>query len=232
MTAAISDEWMLPSASNADRGRLPKSLSLVQAPVSIPMSLDEYLVRERTAETKHEYSGGRAYAMAGASDAHVSIAQALVALLLPTARERGCRVLSMDMMLQIDDVPGSKEEGLPACYYPDVLITCSSDDEQRKYIKKDPSVLMEVLSPSTEPKDRGLKWQHYQLLPSLQQYWLISQDRCRVDVYTRRNEAWEFRTHRAEHDEVSIPCLNVKVSLRDVYQDVVLPRRLEPSASE
>lgn len=225
MTAAIADDWTLPEGTSSDRGRLPRTLSLVEISGSIPMSFEEYLVREAVADRKHEYVGGRAYAMAGATKAHVSITQALVASLLPAARKRGCRVLSVDMKLQIDDGPGREDEDLPACYYPDVLVTCSSDDEQRDLIVKDPSVIMEVLAPSTASKDRGAKWRHYQLLPSLQQYWLLSQDRRSVDVYTRRGGAWEFRTYRKEDEEIPVSCLDVKLSLSDVYQDVTFKRR-------
>jgi Uma2 family endonuclease len=225
MTAAIADDWTLPEGTSSDRGRLPRTLTLVEDSGSIPMSLEEYLAREEVADRKHEYVGGRAHVMAGATKSHVSITQALVALLLPVARKRGCRVLSVDMMLQIDDGPGREDEDLPACYYPDVLVTCSSDDEQRELAMKEPSVVMEVLSKSTASKDRGTKWRHYQLLPSLQQYLLLSQDRCSVDVYTRRGEAWEFRTYRKEDDQIPIPCLDVKLLLRDVYQDVKLDRR-------
>jgi Uma2 family endonuclease len=199
---------------------------------SIPMSLEEYLAREEEADRKHEYAGGAAYAMPRATKTHVSITQALVALLLPAARKRGCRVLSVDMKLQIDDGPGKEGEDLPACYYPDVVVTCSSDDEQCELIMKDPSVIMEVSSPSTASKDRGTKWRHYQLLPSLQQYWILSQDRYQVDVYTRRGEAWEFRTYHEADDEIPVPCLDVKLSLRDVYQDVPFtPARARPRAA-
>lgn len=222
MTAAISDDWILPEGTSSDRGRLPRTLSLLDISNSIPMSLEEYLAREELEDCKHEYVGGSAYAMAGATKSHVSITQALVASLLPAARRRGCRVLSVDMKLQIDDGPGREDEDLPACYYPDVLVTCSSNDEQQDLVMKEPSVIMEVLSPSTESKDRGVKWRHYQLLKSLQQYWILSQDRRSVDVYTRRGEVWEFRTYRKEEDELPIACLDVKLSLRDIYQDVTV----------
>lgn len=224
MTVAIADDWTLPGGPSSDRGRLPRPLSVVEASGSIPMSLEEYLAREEEADRKHEYSGGTAYAMPGATKTHVSITQALVALLLPAARKRGCRVLSVDMKLQIDDGPGREGEDLPACYYPDVMVTCSSDDEQRELVMKDPSVIMEVLSPSTASKDRGTKWRHYQMLRSLQQYWILSQDRYGVDVYTRRGEAWEFRAYRGAGEEIPVHCLDVKLSLRDVYQDVRFDR--------
>lgn len=119
MIAAIADDWMLPEGTSSDRGRLPRTLSLVEEFDGIPMSLEEYLERERDADRKHEYAGGRAYAMAGASKTHVLIVQALVASLLPAARKRGCRVLSVDMKLQIDDGPGRDDEDL---LYQDVAV--------------------------------------------------------------------------------------------------------------
>lgn len=224
MTVAIADDWTLPEGASSDRGRLPRALSVVDATGSIPLSFEEYLAREEEADQKHEYAGGTAYAMPGATKTHVAITQALVALLLPAARKRGCRVLSVDMKLRIDDGPGREGEDLPACYYPDVMVTCSRDDEQRELVMKDPSVIMEVLSPSTESKDRGAKWRHYQLLPSLQQYWILSQNRHDIEVYTRRDEVWELRRYRNENDEIPVPCLDARLSLRDVYQDVKLER--------
>jgi len=228
--------WTLSNEDDGDRGRLrPKYLTLL-APaepeenlgeilVHKSMSLDEFLAFERESTHKHEYVGGRVYAMAGASDAHNAITVNLIALLLPLARAAGCRVYSADMKVQIDDLPDLPDDKDHACYYPDVMVSCSVADKGRDIIKKEPIILVEVLSPRTSGKDRGDKLEHYCSIATLQQYWLISKDRCHVDVYERDGSSWKLTTYRSLDATIAVPELNGELRLSDVYEDVQLPGR-------
>ncbi len=184
------------------------------------LSPEEYLETEKSSPIKHEYIQGQIYAMAGASDAHVTITANLVALLRNHIRGTGCRVYVADMKAHI--------ESLNVFYYPDIMVTCDQRDPNFEYFKRYPCLIIEVLSPSTEALDRGDKFSDYQELETLQEYVLISQNRQRVDCF-RLNIAgrWELYSYR-ENQELELTSLNFSCSLTDVYEDVSLPETFHP----
>ena len=153
------------------------------------ISIEEYLQAEKSSPIKHEYIQGQIYAMAGASDAHVTITANLVALLRNHIRGTGCRLYVADMKARI--------ESLDIFYYPDIMVTCDSRDTQFEYFKRYPSLIIEVLSPSTEALDRGDKFSDYQELDTLQEYVLVSQNRQRIDCFRRNSEErWVLYSYR------------------------------------
>lgn len=187
------------------------------------ISPEEYLETEKSSPIKHEYVQGQIYAMAGASDAHVTITANLVTLLRNHIRGTDCRVYVADMKARI--------ESLNIFYYPDIMVTCDQRDTNFEYFKRYPSLIIEVLSPSTEALDRGDKFSDYQELETLQEYVLISQNRQRVDCF-RRNTAgrWELYSYRG-NQELQLFSLNFSCSLTDVYEDVSLPKTFNPTAT-
>ena len=122
---------------------------VVKIQEQIKLSAEEYLETEKTREVKHEYIQGKIYEMAGASDSHVTISLNLAFLLKGFLRGKNCRVYILDMKVQI--------ESLNIFYYPDLIVTCDSQDQEFSYYKKYPKLIIEVLSESTEAKDRGEK---------------------------------------------------------------------------
>lgn len=151
------------------------------------MSYPEYLAFEAASETKHEYVNGEVFAMAGGSIVHGALAAAVIAALSNVLRERTCRVLSSDVRVRV------KATGLST--YPDVSVVCAKimvdpDDEHGVL---NPSLIVEVLSDSTEAYDRGAKAAHYRRIPALREYVLVSQSEPLIEVY-RRNERgnWEL----------------------------------------
>jgi len=144
------------------------------------LSPEEYLETEKASPIKHEYIQGRIYAMAGASDAHVTITANLLTLLRNHIRGSGCRVYVADMKARI--------ESLNLFYYPDLMVTCDTRDANFEYFKRYPCLIIEVFSSSTEANDRGDKFSDYQELESLQEYVLISQNRQRIDCFRRNAE--------------------------------------------
>ncbi|MDB9318103.1 MULTISPECIES: Uma2 family endonuclease [Cyanophyceae] len=187
------------------------------------ISPEEYLEIEKSSPIKHEYIQGQIYAMAGASDAHVTITANLVTLLRNHIRGTGCRLYVADMKVRI--------ESLNIFYYPDIMVTCDQRDTSFEYFKRYPSLIIEVLSPSTEALDRGDKFSDYQELETLQEYVLISQNRRRVDCF-RRNAAdrWELYSYRG-NQELQLNTLNFSSSLTDVYEDVSLPGTFNPTSA-
>jgi len=180
------------------------------------MSYAEYVAFDAASETKHEYVNGEVYARAGETISHGGLAAAVGATLSNALRERACRVLSSDVRVRI------KETGMAA--YPDVTVVCKAievdlDDLQGLL---NPTLIVEVLSDSTEAYDRGAKAAHYRRIPSLQEYVLVSQRESLIEVH-RRNERgrWELvsearATERAELASCGEPIwLDVDAIYRD-----------------
>src|SRR5262249_33624204 len=149
---------------------------------------EEYLEGERAAETKSEYYDGVIVAMAGASPEHDRISGNLLRHFGNQLEGTPCEPFTSDMRVRV-----------PECnryYYPDVSIACGgSEFEGLSGVRSllNPTVIVEVLSESTEKTDRGDKFLCYQTLPSLQVYVLIAQDRSQVEIYTRKPEdKWEY----------------------------------------
>ncbi|WP_088890829.1 Uma2 family endonuclease [Leptolyngbya ohadii] len=173
----------------------------------------EYLQMEEHSPIKHEYIDGQVYAMVGASDAHVTIAGNLFALLRNHLRGSGCRAYISDMKARI--------ESLNRYFYPDILVTCDPRDRQTSLEKRFPCLVVEVLSDSTEAFDRGDKFADYQELDSLQEYVLISTKRQRVECF-RRNEAglWVLQSYTDRHSTFQLESIGFEGTIDALYEDV------------
>lgn len=179
------------------------------------ISPEEYLEAERRAETKSEYLDGRIYAMAGASFAHNAIVGNLVVDLGRQLKGGPCRVLPSDLRLRVP------ETGLYT--YPDVSVVCGEPElaDEHRDILLNPTVLIEVLSDSTERYDRGRKAEHYRRIASLQEYVLVAQAEPRVERYRRQSERdWAFSEASALDDGVDLASIGCVLTVRDVYDGV------------
>ena len=179
------------------------------------ISPEEYLEAERRAETKSEYLGGQVFALAGASREHNLIEANLVMEIGRQLRGRPCEVYPSDMRLR---VPAT---GLYT--YPDVTVVCGGpqlEDEHRD-ILLNPTVLLEVLSVSTERYDRGRKAEHYRRIDSLQEYLLVDQKEPRIERYRRHGEReWMLTEVVGLEDDVDLASIGCRLDLRDVYDRV------------
>lgn len=184
----------------------------------IRMTQTEYLAFERASEIKHEYSNGQVYAMTGASEAHNLICVNLITALKTQLRSRPCKVYPSDMRLQVT------ASGLYT--YPDVSVICGparfADDKRDTLLN--PTVLIEILSSSTEGYDRGKKFQHYRELPSLREYLLVAQDSPRIERYLLPEEgAWTLTDTNGLSAELVLPSIGCALALADVYDLVTFP---------
>ncbi|UJR86224.1 Hypothetical protein I5071_83060 [Sandaracinus amylolyticus] len=157
----------------------------------VRMTRAEYLAAERASSEKHILWDGVVYAMAGASLAHNAIVANVVIALGTRLDPRACRPYPSDLRVRI---PGTERY-----VYPDATVVCGraqlEDDHQDVLLN--PTVVIEVLSAGTEAFDRGEKFAAYRTITSMQSFVLISQDRHRVEIYTRGPEGvWSFREHR------------------------------------
>jgi Uma2 family endonuclease len=178
------------------------------------LTVEEYLAAEASSEIKHEYQDGYVYAMAGASDAHVTIAGNLFAILRNHLRGSGCRVYMSDMRVNLAT--------RKSYYYPDVMVTCNPLDRELTHYKQHPCLIVEVLSTSTEAFDRGDKFTDYQQLESLQEYVLVSQTRQRVDYFQRSSQGlWVLQSYYLG-DILQLTSINCSIPIADIFEDVEL----------
>lgn len=183
----------------------------------------EYLALERAAETKHEFIDGRIVAMAGASERHVLIVGNLGAALGSRVRERGCRTYPTDLRVQIS--------ASGRYVYPDLTVVCGTpelEDEQFDTLLN-PTLIVEVLSPSTEAYDRGDKFTHYRTLPSLQEYVMVAQDKVQMERYVRQGDDWLLTVFRDPDGSVALLGGACEIPLAEIYAFVEFPA---PDASE
>ena len=187
------------------------------------MTAEEYLARERQAEEKSEFYQGECFAMAGASRRHNLLSVNILRHLANHLASKPCQPYVADMRLYI--------EAHEHYVYPDVLVVC----DEKAYVDeencKDATVIVEVLSPSMETYDRGLKFLHYQSLPSLQEYVLISQEVLQVEVYHRRiqKQDWIYQALSQPEDALVLSSIDFSCRLAELYESITFP--IEPASS-
>lgn len=184
----------------------------IDAPVLAP---EDYLALERASELKHEYRNGEMIPMTGASRWHNLIMTNFIATLHHQFRKRPCEIYPSDMRVKVSHT------GLYT--YPDIVVVCDAPELEDDY--KDtllnPSVIVEVLSKSTESYDRGEKFEHYRTLATLTDYILVAQDRVHVEHYQRRaNGEWLFAEFKHLDQVVTIQSIDCTLELADVYEKV------------
>lgn len=182
---------------------------------TITLSPAEYLARERDAEEKHEYIDGELRPMAGASLLHNVIAGLVVTLLNNVLAGKPFIVCANDLRVRIPDGP---------YYYPDAIVAPSLPqmEDAAQDTLLNPLVVVEVLSPSTEAIDRGEKLDNYRLIPSLTDYLIVSQDRLRVEHYSRiSDDEWRLVSRDSADDSISLTSLGAALKLGDLYREWV-----------
>jgi Uma2 family endonuclease len=179
----------------------------------------EYLAIERAAEQKSEFFAGEMFAMAGASREHNLIAANVTRVLGNQLMGRPCELYPGDMRVKVSPT------GLYT--YPDVAVVCDEpvfEDAQVDTLLN-PTLIIEILSTTTEAYDRGGKFVHYQQIDSLQEYVLISQDQLRLERYVRQpgSQEWLLVGMSDAQGIVSLDSIGCKLASAEVYAKVKLP---------
>ena len=175
------------------------------------MSVEEYFLLEKNhPDTCYEYIDGYIYAMAGGTFNHDTIKSNVQRILWGQLRGGKCRVYSSDIKVYI-----SKER----YFHPDVTVTCNPRDRGAGDLLQSPRLVVEVLSPSTELKDRTWKLQNYTAHPTIEEYLLVSARSMKMEIYRKEQNKWVYYAFGA-NNEIDLACLGVHFSVAEAYEGI------------
>ena len=182
------------------------------------MSPAEYLAGESEQDSKYEYENGRIIAMTGGTVPHSQIPLNFASVLLAHLRGKGCKITISDAKVTIKS---------GKYYYPDVVVSCDERDRFSRDFLQYPTLIAEVLSPTTEARDRGIKQQNYMLIDTLQTYILINSEHPRIEIYQRLDRGWEYISIAIEqtnfdHDDplIHITSIDLQFPLSALYENI------------
>jgi Uma2 family endonuclease len=194
-------------------------------------TFEEYIQLEEKTGIRHEYhdgevfamaddveSGkGEVFAMAGGTKNHNYVAHNINSLLNSTFKSKGCRSFQENVKLEIDN--GTQY------IYPDILFSCSPEDLDAGFSVKNPVLIAEIISPSSETDDRGRKWRLYRRIASLRYYLLISQQQPYVELYSRKHTTalFQLQEFSSLEDIIHFPDLDFSISLQQIYDGIRFP---------
>ncbi len=170
-------------------------------------SFAEYLAIEQNGDIRYEWEAGTVHAMTGGSKTHNRLSFRLARQLSEVAETQGCDVYIGDVKAVTDLV----------AYYPDVMVVCDPTDDP--YLEEHPCLIAEVLSPSTERRDRHIKWAAYSKIPSLKHYLLISQTEPVIEHRYRTDLGWMIEV-LSTGESLTLRCPNTTVSIDSLYQNL------------
>lgn len=178
-------------------------------------TIAEYLAMEKTAEVKHEFYRGEIFAMAGAGRKHNIIFKNAFGQLFMLLQGKPCQPYGSDLRIHIPENT--------LFTYPDISVICgeimtAKEDEDTAIL---PTVLIEILSPSTRNYDRGGKFKLYRDIPSLKEYILIDSESVNIEVFRlNSNRHWELEEYKSLADSLTIPSINVLIGVKEIYEGV------------
>ncbi len=172
-----------------------------------PWTVEEFLAFEADEPERYEFVDGILRMMTGGSVAHSVIKLNVTNVLNASLREGPCHAY-------VDDLKVVTET---AVMYPDVVVACEPLDPEDDRVS-DPTVVVKVLSPTTERHDRIRKWRHYQTIAALRHFVLIEQNERRVEVYTRERDGWQLKVVEPPDDAILLKAVNARLSLATLYE--------------
>ena len=178
-------------------------------------SFAEYLVLDEDSLERTEFHDGEIIAMAGGTEAHARITFNLTGAVFPLLDHDKCWGASGDLKIFVEQ----RNKSL----YPDLSITCSEPEyyKNNNTIIKNPTVIFEVLSKSTEAYDRGEKFHLYKLLPSFREYVLISQDKIGIDTFYKKEDgSWIIGNYWKEDQKIKLYSIDSEISVKAIYRRI------------
>ena len=181
-------------------------------------TLEQYFDHEYKVEGRHEFLNGEIRAMAYTSVVHGDLLSNLFLLLGSCVKSKGCKIYSSDRMLYVKECN--------KIFYPDLQIICEEhqtfDYKGKMQATLNPSVLIEITSPSTESEDRIDKWACYKSIKSLNQYLIVSHRKKSVEIFNRLDEGNKWLNTEITKDEDYVEVGDCKILLKDIYNDITL----------
>ncbi|GAB4416060.1 MAG: Uma2 family endonuclease [Bacteroidia bacterium] len=187
-----------------------------EAATTLRLSIADYLEMERSADTRHEYHQGEIFAMAGGTQRHSILGNAINTELNLICRNTGCIPFNGDMRIRI--------EAEDRFLYPEASVVCGpvQTSRQDKDAITNPILIAEVLSDSSEAYDRGEKFRLYRTLPSLREYVLIDQKQPLTEVFSLEADGtWRYQVCQGADAQVALHSLGATIAMRDLYRNVV-----------
>jgi Uma2 family endonuclease len=198
---------------------MEENIKEAAVPYQKKIAAEEYLNMEWENGQRYEFWNGELLAMAGGSMNHSEISGNIYASLRPLVKKQSCKIFYNDFALQ--SLSGNH------FFLPDVVITCDKSDFESEKSIKNPSIIVEVLSDSTELYDRSKKWEQYRKIKSLQYYLLVSQNEYSVNMYHRPNEStlFYYQSFSGLDASISFTTMGFELSLKEIYESITLPEK-------
>jgi len=179
------------------------------------MSVEDYFeLEENNPDIRYEYLDGYVYMMSGGSANHAMISGNIYAILKSLLRGSPCRVYNSDMKVRVSE---------QRYFLPDVTVTCDPRDRGTADFIQSPRLVVEVLSPSTEVRDRGRKLQCYLACPCIEQYLLVDARSMRIETYRKEQKKWIYEAFEAD-EEIELAALGIRFPIADAYEDVIFEK--------
>ena len=179
------------------------------------ISSQEYLEIERKAQFKSEFYNGEMFALAGASFIHNKISSNIHISIGGQLKNKNCGIYQSDLKV--------KEQTSGLFTYPDLVVICGEPEfyDNGKDVVLNPTVIMEILSPSTENYDRGFKFELYRKLKSLKDFFLVSQEKVFIEHYSKNTDnSWTLNEYNNKEQSIIIKSIDCNLKLEDVYYKV------------
>ena len=189
-------------------------IGAVREPLSVygkkRLSFEEYLQWEQETGEKHEFFQGEIFAMAGASVRHNIVFKNLFFRLAGKLEGKPCQPYGSDLRIHIPQ---------NTLYtYPDISVICKDILDENPDGVTEPTILVEILSPSTKSYDRGDKFRLYRDIPTLKEYILVDSESVSIESFRINKQGhWELEEHRNSADVLQIPSLNISLPFSDIY---------------
>ncbi|NOT84845.1 MAG: Uma2 family endonuclease [Methylococcaceae bacterium] len=177
---------------------------------------EDYLTLERCAFSKSEFHDGQIFAMTGASRKHNLIGVNIARELSTQLKKRPCEAYLNDMRV--------KAAAARSYHYPDIVVVCGTPQFEDAHVDilLNPTLLIEVLSPSTEAYDRGGKFAHYRKIATLREYLLVTQDQPSIERYVRQGDVWILSEALGLEASIALESIGCVLSLSEVYDKVLI----------
>ena len=177
------------------------------------LNVEEYLAGEETATERHEYLAGAVYAMAGGTNRHAQIGANVLIALGIQLRGKKCRPLASDSKVRVRAQSGDY------FYYPDVSVACSALPPNQVWYDS-PTVIFEVVSPSSENTDHREKRFLYQLIPTLRSYVIVEQESRALTVWRRTGDTWKHELVEGAEAILALPEIECAIPLAEIYEGI------------